>query len=63
MASTPVTTGSVPVMTRKKPAPSVRAIIARKKYVGTAKIRPLSFTPRRLMIIISRMKPTASSTR
>ena len=42
---------------------SVSVIIPIKKYVGTAKTRPDSFTPRRLTMVMNAIIASAISTR
>src|SRR5438552_17508045 len=52
------TTGAIPPVTaRKAPAAINPGIVARKKYVGTANIRPDSRRPRRLPMAMIAMKP------
>ena len=53
---------SVPRRWRTRAVPTVSAIIATKKNVGTAKTKPDSFTPRRFMNITKTTRRTARPT-
>src|SRR3990172_12656381 len=58
-----VTRPRLPMAARTRPAPTVRNIIARKKYVGTANARPDSRTPLKFTTITVRTSATARGTR
>ncbi len=59
---TPVTCGPTPRKVRTIPTPSRTNMQARNRYVGLAKIVPLSRTPRRLTAITARMHSTIRGT-
>jgi hypothetical protein len=61
--TTPPATGIAPLKYRHAPTASIARMLTMKKYVGTAKMRPDSRTPRRLPIIRSATNPIDSSTR
>ena len=59
---TSVTCGGIPSTVRATPMPTSSSALPRKMYVGSAKIVPLSRTPRRLMTMTARIATTMTGT-
>jgi len=52
-----------PIAIWKMPYTIMPTMLIINTYVGTEKIRPLSFTPRKLITVMSAIQPSAISTR
>ena len=59
---TSVTCGGTPSSVRATPRPTRSSALPRNRYVGRAKIVPLSRTPRRLIVMTTRIEATITGT-